>query len=69
MTKLDDVHIYIKDLPHDIKGFTVPDSDGYSVYLNARCSHEQNERTLKHELNHISRNDCYSPARVSVLER
>lgn len=64
----DDVHIYIQDLPHKIKGFTVPDADGYSVYLNAHCSREQNERTLKHELRHIVRCDCYSPVRVGILE-
>lgn len=65
---IDGVHIYIKDLPHDIKGFTVPDADGYTVYLNAHCSREQNGRTLLHELQHINRDDCYSLAKVGVLE-
>ena len=55
----DDIHIYTINLPCRVKGFTVPDDDGYSVYLNARCTREQNRRTLAHEISHIHRGDFY----------
>ena len=59
------------NLPTSIRGFVFHDDDGEPVIVvNARLTHEQNQRTYKHEKKHIQRGDIkgYSIRLESVDE-
>ena len=60
------------DLPYTIKGVTVLDSDGfYNVYINSLLSWEEQKKAVKHELEHIRRDDfdniCASLEEVEAM--
>jgi len=61
--------IYTDELPHKIKAFTLKDSsDFYTIFLNSKLSYEQLSKSLKHELNHIRRNDFQGLESVEDVE-
>ena len=46
------------DLPIPIKGVTIMDHDGfYNIYINSQLSFEEQEKAIRHELEHINRAD------------
>lgn len=46
------------DLPGQIRGFTVEDSEGdYNIYLNARLNRAMQLRAYDHEIGHIKNGD------------
>lgn len=46
------------------------DEDGFaSIYLNARLSHEKQQKALRHELRHINGDDAYNATDIKVAER
>ena len=60
------------DLPYTIKGVTVLDSDGfYNVYINSHLSWEEQNKAVKHDLEHIRRDDfdniCASLEEVEAM--
>lgn len=60
------------DLPYTIKGVTVLDSDGfYNIYINSHLSWEEQKKAVKHELEHIRRDDfdniCASLEEVEAM--
>ena len=53
--------IYI-DLPCCIKGVTHLCRDGfYHIYINSRLGYYEQQKAIRHELEHIARGDFYSP--------
>lgn len=53
-----------------VRGFTIADENGdFSVYINARYCFAQQERTLRHELNHIRRGDFDRTDPAHLIER
>ena len=49
------VPIFLKDLPETIRGFTMLGSDYEPIIiLNSRLSVEQQRKTYRHEMNHIT---------------
>ena len=45
-------------LPYTIKGVTVMDNGGYyNIYINSRLSWEDQKKAVRHELEHIQRDD------------
>ena len=45
-------------LPYTVKGVTVQDADGfYNIYINSQLSIGEQKKAIRHELNHINRND------------
>ncbi|MEN6594714.1 MAG: hypothetical protein ABFC31_07215 [Clostridiaceae bacterium] len=64
---MEDVIVRVIDLPEEIGAVTVIDDDGdYNVYLNGRRA--DLERELRHEMDHIRRNDFYSDFPISIIE-
>lgn len=54
------------DLPVTINAFTVMDSDGfYNIYVNSRLCYATQAKALRHEMEHIRRDDFY---RIEELE-
>lgn len=54
---MDNVYIYIVDLPDRVDEMVTPCFDGYTVYLNARLTYAGRVRAYHHALRHIERND------------
>lgn len=65
----DSVRIYYADLPCSIRGLVKPFPDGfYAIVLNSHLSYEQNQETLKHELEHIKEGHPYLDCDVDYVE-
>ncbi len=58
------------NLPLDCRGYIVQsiETDECCCVLNARLSHEQNQRTYLHELEHLTNNDLDSDMDANTLE-
>lgn len=54
---MDNVYVYIVDLPDRVDEMVAPCIDGYTVYLNARLSCAGRVKAYRHALRHIERND------------
>lgn len=49
------MNVILVDLPPKIKGFTQNVDCYYTIFLNARHSRETQEKTFRHELEHIKK--------------
>lgn len=64
-----DYFIYWMPMPKGIYACVVKNPDAtYSVYLDPRRTFEQRLEDLKHELNHIIREDFYNDLPIWVVE-
>jgi hypothetical protein len=64
-----DVYVRLMNLPSGIKGFVTESADmTYNVYINSRLSHEMQQETAKHELDHIKGNDFQSTQKLTEIE-
>ena len=67
----DDVDFVIRSLslPTRVRGFTTYDSDGRAnIYINIDLSLEQQYAALRHELNHVYRDDVHSAVDIYTAE-
>jgi hypothetical protein len=62
------INVVLIDLPCSIRGFTKKVSGGYTIVLNAKLNREQNEKTLKHELDHIENDDLFRDLDIQEVE-
>ena len=57
------------NLPTTVRGFVFHDDAGDPhIVLNARLTREQNERTYRHEQNHIELNELDDPTYIEYKE-
>lgn len=54
---MDNIYVYLVDLPVDVSEMVTPCMDGYTVYLNARLSYAGRVRAYHHAIRHIEGND------------
>ena len=54
---MDNVYVYIVDMPTTANEMVMPCSDGYTVYLNAKLSYRGRVKAYLHAMKHIERND------------
>ena len=54
---MDDIFVYMKQLPRNINEIVTPCHDGYTVYINEALSNEKRIDAYKHALRHINNND------------
>ena len=67
--KIPDHFVRVIELPHTVRGVTVPNDDGtFSVYINAAYDAGVQRSTLEHELEHLARDHFYSAAPIAVQE-
>ena len=53
-------HVKLMDLPTSVRGYCYHDDDGEEyIILNARLTREANQKSFRHELEHIERGDMY----------
>ena len=65
----ENIIVLYKDMPTRIRSFVLPDNFGnYMVVLNSRLSHEQNLKSMQHEIEHIEKGDYENIHNVDVLE-
>lgn len=54
--------VILLDLPTSVRGFVFQGEDGEPVIVvNSRLTREQNQKTFRHEKNHIKRNELNEP--------
>lgn len=65
-----DYFVRITDFPVcSSGGMIIPNDDGtYSIYINARCSLDQQRNSYKHEIKHIEHDDFFRSDPVEILE-
>ena len=54
---MDDIFVYIVDLPLTVAEMVAPCAGGYTIYLNAKLTQEDRVRAYRHALRHVERND------------
>lgn len=54
---MDNVFVYLIDMPIATKEMITPCADGYTVYINARLSKTQQQSAYLHAMTHIRNND------------
>ena len=65
---MEDYCIRYVALPPTVRGMTACADGFYNVYINACLSYEEQQKAIKHELEHIKRNDFYSDAPIGEIE-
>ena len=67
---MNDIYVRTINLPHTIRGVTVIDEEGnFNIYINARLSPDQQQKTLEHEKRHIRYDDFESFEDIRKIER
>lgn len=66
-----DYTVRLIDFPDStIGGAVIEDSDGYySIYLNSRCSFEQQRQSFIHEMTHLKNDDFHNDLPITTIER
>ncbi len=65
-----DIFVRLIKLPHCMKGVSRENSDGtYTIVLNSGLTHEQQQETLRHELEHIENDDFRATETADDIER
>ena len=54
---MDDIFVYLVDLPPKVAEMITPCENGFTIYLNARLSHCDRVKAYLHALEHVERND------------
>ena len=64
----EDIYVYIVDMPTTAHEMIMPCPGGYTIYLNARLSHQDRVKAYQHALRHVERND-WSRVNVQQIEK
>lgn len=54
---MDDIYVYLVDLPTAVPEMVTPCLGGYTIYLNARLSCHERVQAYLHAMEHVRRND------------
>lgn len=54
---MDDIFVYIVDLPVGVAEMVAPCFGGFTIYLNARLSDQGREKAYLHAIEHVERDD------------
>lgn len=65
---MDDIFVYIVDLPTKIHEMVMPCEDGYTIYISNMLDHKNQLKALMHAVSHIRNNDFASCEDVQTLE-
>lgn len=67
-----DFFVRVVPFPVGVKphGMVMPNDDGtFSIYLDARVTHERRKRSCDHEVEHIAENDFYNGKSIEEVEQ
>lgn len=65
---MDNVFVYIVDLPPNVDEMVVPCCEGYTVYIDVKLSHAEKVEAYYHALEHIKYDDFNCGLCVSDIE-
>lgn len=65
---MDDIFVYLVDLPPKIAEMIAPCENGFTVYLNSRLSYQDRVKAYMHALKHVERND-WNKDNVQMIEK
>lgn len=61
--------VRLMDLPYAVKGFVALDEDGFAnIYVNSRLSREEQRKTVRHEINHLAKDDFFNNVDIMNAE-
>lgn len=64
---MDDVYVYLMELPGKVKEMVTPCEDGYTVYVDPRQTHAGMVRSYEHAISHINGDD-FAKSEVQTIE-
>ena len=64
---MDDVFVYLVELPSNVNEVVTPCNDGYTIYINQNLCEEAQHDAFCHAMRHIRRND-YEKLNVQMIE-
>lgn len=65
---MDDIFVYLVDLPPKVAEMITPCENGFTVYLNSRLSYQDRVKAYMHALKHVERND-WNKDNVQMIEK
>ncbi len=65
---MDDIFVYIVDIPGSTGEMVVPCCEGYTVYIDVKLSHTEKIEAYYHALEHIRNDDFKSDDPVDLIE-
>lgn len=69
MINLENINVYLIDLPTTIKSYVVANADqSYTIVLNSNLNYEQNMKSYAHEVDHINNGDYDKKCSVDIIE-
>ena len=66
---MDNIFVYIVDIPGNVGEMVVPCSDGYTVYIDVKLSHDEKVEAYHHALEHIRNDDFHADRAVGTIEQ
>lgn len=65
---MDNIYVYVIDLPPHVNEMVTPCYDGYTIYLDASLSPYGRKRAYNHALTHIEKHD-FEKHDIQQIER
>ena len=65
---MDDIFVYLVDLPLTVAEMITPCESGFTIYLNARLSYQDRIKAYMHAMRHVERND-WEKDNVQLIEK
>lgn len=65
---MDDIFVYVVDMPTSASEMIIPCTGGYTIYLNARLSYQDRVKAYIHALRHVETND-FEKNNVQEIEK
>lgn len=65
---MNDIFVYLVDLPPKVAEMITPCENGFTVYLNSRLSYQDRVKAYMHALKHVERND-WNKDNVQMIEK
>ena len=54
---MDDVFVYLVNIPGKVREFVMPCLDGYTIYIDEKLDRQAQQRAYRHALKHIKNAD------------
>lgn len=65
---MDDVFVYVVDLPIGINEIVTPCLDGYTIYISSRLDQKHRQKAYEHGMKHVKGKDFEKSMPVSLIE-
>ena len=65
---MDNINVILYDMPARIKAYTVKMDEQYTICLNSRLTHTQNQISFQHEIEHIRNGDYDLKCGADLIE-